>query len=653
MKKLTPFKLCCLQNFPFIENDIQALDNYGIMCILIKQVELLTGRVIKLDDYITKLDLQDEVNAKLDEMAKDGSLSEIIAQYIQLNGVLAYNTVTDLKNATNLINGSLAKTYGYHSVNDGGSAYYYIKTVNTDDVIDESFTIKINDTLVAHLIYNDFIYMKQIGCYADNVNDDTNKIKLALTKNKNLFFNEGTYLTSDVIDINNKIKIIGNNSTVNCNSNTNAFNLNADEIIIDGLNIKGQNVIYGYNVNSNYCVIKNLNIENIKNIGVMLIGSHNTVDNVTAKNCGWDCVGNYGSASYNKILNSNAISCYRHGFSTDPTTNNISFINCYCENIGNPSLSEGHSCFHFEHSNFGLVENCKILYNENHLNNETISNSPYIGVRVTNSNDVLINNLNCIFSENYAPKDVSRPVLYENSQNLKIINSNIINNSANSNVGQIYINSPIELNNNNLLNINIAQSDAYQGYIKKMINNNITLNNKTYFAYFYYLCEKSIIANNNFKGNSNLDYFFKGRFVNTSFENNIFDTGIQSIILTNDATNSDLKSIANRILNNTFKDLTKMISFISIDNDTTFVEKNLFTGTCDYVFEGNYNFAQIKENYKNNLTVNQNVKLNLYVDIFDDLKSTFDYRSYALNSSNDKFYISVDENGNLKSNQLQ
>ena len=35
-KRLTPFKRCVLQNFPFIEADFDALTNYGLLCKIVK-----------------------------------------------------------------------------------------------------------------------------------------------------------------------------------------------------------------------------------------------------------------------------------------------------------------------------------------------------------------------------------------------------------------------------------------------------------------------------------------------------------------------------------------------------------------------------------------------------------------------------------------
>ena len=34
--RLTPFKRCVLQNFPFIEEDFDALTNYGLLCKIVE-----------------------------------------------------------------------------------------------------------------------------------------------------------------------------------------------------------------------------------------------------------------------------------------------------------------------------------------------------------------------------------------------------------------------------------------------------------------------------------------------------------------------------------------------------------------------------------------------------------------------------------------
>lgn len=89
MKKLEPFKFFCLQNFPFIEEDFDALTNYELMCKIIeylnKNIEKtneLGIQVQSLVNWFNNLDVQDEINNKLDAMAESGELAEIINQQI-------------------------------------------------------------------------------------------------------------------------------------------------------------------------------------------------------------------------------------------------------------------------------------------------------------------------------------------------------------------------------------------------------------------------------------------------------------------------------------------------------------------------------------------------------------------------------------------
>ena len=67
-----------------------------------------------VNDYFENLDVQEEINNKLDDMVEAGTLQEIIADYLNSKAVFGYDTVQDMKEATNLINGSYAKTLGYY-----------------------------------------------------------------------------------------------------------------------------------------------------------------------------------------------------------------------------------------------------------------------------------------------------------------------------------------------------------------------------------------------------------------------------------------------------------------------------------------------------------------------------------------------------------
>lgn len=154
------FRNWVFDNFPFMENDFDALTDYELFCKMMEYVkkqvegnEELEKRIEDLENYVYNLDLQDEVNNKLDEMAEDGTLADIIAQYINLQSVLAFNTVTDLKVATNVLNGSIVRTLGYTTYNDGNGSYYKIRTITSSDVVDEINIIALNEpTLIAEKI---------------------------------------------------------------------------------------------------------------------------------------------------------------------------------------------------------------------------------------------------------------------------------------------------------------------------------------------------------------------------------------------------------------------------------------------------------------------------------------------------------------------
>lgn len=79
---LPPFKAFVLQNFPFIEEDFDALTYYEILCKLIEQLKLTDEQVAKITEIINNFDVQEEVDKKLDEMAEDGTLEELINQEI-------------------------------------------------------------------------------------------------------------------------------------------------------------------------------------------------------------------------------------------------------------------------------------------------------------------------------------------------------------------------------------------------------------------------------------------------------------------------------------------------------------------------------------------------------------------------------------------
>lgn len=230
-KNLTPFKWFVLENFPFIEADFDALTEWQLFCKLGKemnkiinsentlgtQVENVTNAFIELqkfvNNYFDNLDVQEEINNKLNEMAEDGTLQEIITEFLKIKSLLVFDNVNEMKLSTNLINGSYTKTLGFYNKNDFGGNIYKIRNKIEEDIIDDILIIEINETLVAELILNSVMNVEQFGAYGNNVEDDTLSIQLAINNCKKVLFNK-TYKTTSQITINTLCELIGNGTSI-------------------------------------------------------------------------------------------------------------------------------------------------------------------------------------------------------------------------------------------------------------------------------------------------------------------------------------------------------------------------------------------------------------------------------------------------------
>ena len=304
----------------------------GVLSILKTQEEVINNNadlLAELESYVKNyfdnLDVQTEINNKLDEMVESGELTEIIAQYLQLAGLLCYNNVDELKAATNVVNGSFVKTYGYYSYNDGGGAFYKVRNIINTDIVDNAFLIPLNDNnLVAELSVINNINFEMFGAKGDGSNDDTTSIQkaidFALSKNVKINSNKDkTYNISQTLNIYDSCFIDFNKSTIKSNSsletgilvnNTNLtgkiINLNIDSLNMD----TGLKVINAANFTLNTLFIKNVtnkglwinkdtlnyevNIENLKvegihdsisNIGIQIDTPDTILNNIVITSC--------------------------------------------------------------------------------------------------------------------------------------------------------------------------------------------------------------------------------------------------------------------------------------------------------------------------------------------------------------------------------
>ena len=327
-KNLTPFKWFVLENFPFIEADFDALTEWQLFCKIGKEINKIINstntlgtQVESLTDYVTNyfdnLDVQEEINNKLNEMVESGELQEIISEYINLKSILVYKTVNDMKNATNLVNGSIVKTLGFYELNDSGSAYYKIRNITNTDVVNEKNIIALSDNnLIAEFILTEnYINPVQLGAKFDDITDDSESWQLAIN-----------------YAITNRIKIIGlkKNSKI-LNSLIIPVELNIENMWLSGYDNgnyiqnymllfnteNGTEWLHPYNEGT-FSTIENIRLENKgnNNLNGILIGGNITITNlnsvklnITAKQMDYylDVIIFKNVSIYNKIGNNYAI----------------------------------------------------------------------------------------------------------------------------------------------------------------------------------------------------------------------------------------------------------------------------------------------------------------------------------------------------------
>lgn len=201
-----------------------------------------------VDHYFDNLDVQTEINNKLDDMAEQGELTEIIAQYLQLAGVLAYDTISDMSDAVNIVEDSICYTLGQSTYNDGKGAFYKIRTVTSGDVVDgfNIVALDVSDTLIAERLpdFNINLLNKIVditsnpiyyGADPTGTEDSTTAINncILANKGKSITFTSGTYKVTGSINLpfknNEKVSINGNGAKIIASGTiTNLFHCGAD-----------------------------------------------------------------------------------------------------------------------------------------------------------------------------------------------------------------------------------------------------------------------------------------------------------------------------------------------------------------------------------------------------------------------------------------
>ena len=325
-----------LTNFPYIEKDFDALTDYELLCLVVKFLndvianqneqndsitnmynaflalqtyvnntkDTLEDAFNNLDDYVRNyfdnLDVQDEINNKLEQMLQDGELDSIIEQFLQSNATWSYDTVADMKLATNLINGSVCKTLGFYSINDGGSSTYLIRTKTVDDTPNEYDLISLyNQNLVAEYIEDKVVNIKQLG-YINTMStsDQTSFLNYVFETYKNILIKDETLTINDNLDLESNQTIKMENAKIHNTSTENQkyiFNIvEKSNIDISGINSElyfdkpstAQQACLRISNGTNI-YFKGINLKSAGGDGIIVSGTDNKTisSNINVENC--------------------------------------------------------------------------------------------------------------------------------------------------------------------------------------------------------------------------------------------------------------------------------------------------------------------------------------------------------------------------------
>ena len=305
-----------------------------------------------VDHYFENLDVQEEINNKLDEMAENGTLQEIITAYIQSNVTWTFDSVADMKEATNLVAGSYAQTLGFHSLNDGGGATYYITNSGTANEMD----VIAVDSLYANLVKQNELNVKQFGVYGDGTHDDADALNAAIEyaylNEVSLYIPDGTYNVSEPINIYGYTTNAGS-IYIRGNGRNSKTVIKATDTITSVINI----MPYGDNTYAGNIFISNITIDGneVATNGIEIKGesfTNSKLENINILKCNNAGITNTNSSTnvyLNSFLKIRVSNCAT-GVELDKGTNtSMRFADCYVQGCTNGYRLKGR---------YSIMENC-------------------------------------------------------------------------------------------------------------------------------------------------------------------------------------------------------------------------------------------------------------------------------------------------------
>ena len=198
-----------------------------------------------VQNYFKNLDVQGEINNKLNELVNSGKFDTILDNYFKKK-CNTYKTAINMINDVSLTSDCFCITQGYYTQGDAGGAMYYI----TDSPDSDILCVKLQNNLYARLCFNNYtINICSLGVRStDDIGALINKL-LTIKAHKwhTIYLPYGTYtLNTPIISDNvTNFKILGDYGSTVVNSTSDAIRLygasysEIENIIFNG---NGENV---------------------------------------------------------------------------------------------------------------------------------------------------------------------------------------------------------------------------------------------------------------------------------------------------------------------------------------------------------------------------------------------------------------------------
>ena len=129
----------------YITNNIIEVVNENAEAVNELQ-EMYTELLNYVNHYFDNLNVQEEINNKLDEMTEDG----------ELGGLVMFDNIADMKATEHAVEGNYFETAGATTYDDGHRALYRVRLLDESDVVDELDLVSLTNfpLLVAEKLIN-------------------------------------------------------------------------------------------------------------------------------------------------------------------------------------------------------------------------------------------------------------------------------------------------------------------------------------------------------------------------------------------------------------------------------------------------------------------------------------------------------------------